>query len=418
MNHSFRKLIGMTARVLLSRNQIESLRKTYSRFRERSINKNVKQEVIPKLEKLSTFINNNEESLLQDTINRIVAFMDRLKIPGKDFHYLYSEKSKQPTIYASAYACMTLSLLGRLHVMPSDQKLRWMEYFNGYQNEADGLFYDPVIDTELFRTGDWWGARHLALHMVSAYTDLGGRPRYPFHFLEEYYDHRHLKNWLDRVDWSSAISHDDDIDNQIMNVGCLLQYQRDTWNDEQAGAAVAYLQKYLLDKINPETGMWGGYDPQDPDQRSRMVQFAYHLFTIFFYDRISIPYPDKVVDLVLMTQNELGGFGVKLNSSACEDMDSIYILIRIAPMVPNRKVEIDIALKKALLWVLCNQVDDGGFVFRLEEPLVYGHPEMSSEKNQGAMFSTWFRTLSLAYLARYFSIELFHITSSAPGLEN
>jgi len=81
-------------------------------------------------------------------------------------------------------------------------------------------------------------------------------------------------------------------------------------------------------------------------------------------------------------------------------------------------VEIDIALKKALLWVLCNQVDDGGFVFRLEEPLVYGHPEMSSEKNQGAMFSTWFRTLSLAYLARYFSIELFHITSSAPGLEN
>ena len=118
-----------------------------------------------------------------------------------------------------------------------------------------------------------------------------------------------------------------------------------------------------------------------------------------------------------MTQNELGGFGVKLNSSACEDIDSIDILIRLAPMVPNRKVEIDIALKKALLWVLCNQVDDGGFVFRLEEPLVYGHPEMSSEKNQGAMFSTWFRTLTLTYLIRYFNWPPQLFINRCPGYE-
>jgi hypothetical protein len=110
------------------------------------------------------------------------------------------------------------------------------------------------------------------------------------------------------------------------------------------------------------------------------------------------------VQIVLATQNRLGGFGVKLNSSACEDIDSIDILIRLSPLVPDRKVEIDAAMRKALHWVLCNQVGDGGFVFRLGEPLVYGHLETSSNKNQGAMFPPWFRTLSLAYLARHFSV--------------
>ena len=43
---------------------------------------------------------------------------------------------------------------------------------------------------------------------------------------------------------------------------------------------------------------------------------------------------------------------------------------------------------------------DGGFVFRRGEPLVYGHERMSSGADESAMFPTWFRTLSLAYLAQ------------------
>lgn len=112
------------------------------------------------------------------------------------------------------------------------------------------------------------------------------------------------------------------------------------------------------------------YDISDLEQRSRMVQFAYHLFPLFFYDQISIQYPDKIIDLVLSTQNKFGGFGVKLNSSACEDIDSIDLLCRLAHLVPSRKQEIDSSLKLAFRWVLCNQVADGGFVFRLHEPFV------------------------------------------------
>jgi hypothetical protein len=313
---------------------------------------------------------------------------------------------------------MTLSLLGDLENLPREMKYDWCKYFDSFQSADDGLFYDPLLDSTLYRTSDWWGARHLALHMISAYTDLGGKPKYPFIFLQDYYNVEYISQWLDDFDWLGTVGLHDDIDNKIMNIGCLLQYQRDTWTDKKAGLAVVYLQNYLAERINPETGMWGyGYDMEDPHQRSRAVQFAYHLYPIFFYDKITIPNLRRAIPYVLKTQNSLGGFGVSLNSSACEDIDSIDILVRSSYLFPEYKSKIDEALRKAFKWVLCNQVEDGGFVFRLEEKFVYGHKEMTSEINCGALFPTWFRCLSLAYLARYFNLDGFKI-NFAPGLEN
>lgn len=348
---------------------------------------------------------------------RVSGFLDTMKCDATvSFRYKYSALADRPTLYASAYACMTLSLLGLLDELPDESKKEWLAYFDSFQNEQDGLFYDPVVDGDAFRRFDWWGARHLALHMIAAYTALGGRPKFRFAFLDEY-DPGNIRGWLDRFNWNTPFSHAEDIDNKIMNIGCLLQYQRDVWEDKQAEASVEFLQQYLAERVNPETGMWGRYEYDDPSERSRMVQFAYHLFPLYFYDGIAIDAPAKVVDQVLATQNELGGFGVDVNSSACEDIDSIDILVRLAPCVPERKDDIDQALRSALEWVLCNQVDDGGFVFRLYEPLTYGHKEMASASNSGAMFPTWFRTLSLAYLAKHFALGGFQIRR-APGLEH
>ncbi|MFM6272366.1 MAG: hypothetical protein ACKPFA_38670 [Dolichospermum sp.] len=151
---------------------------------------------------------------------------------------------------------------------------------------------------------------------------------------------------------------------------------------------------------------------------SRMVQFAYHLFPLFFYDKIPIKYPDRIVKYVLATQNKVGGFGVQLNSSACEDIDSIDLLCRLSPFVSEQqKKEIDKSLKKALNWVLCNQVKDGGFVFRLYEPFSYGHKETSSTENQGAMLPTWFRILCLVYLLNYLKISNDFVITKCPGYE-
>lgn len=347
---------------------------------------------------------------------RILGFVNSLQMPGQAFQYRYSSSCNQPTLYASAYVCMTLSMLGDLASLNAVHRAEWAAYFDSFQSPEDGLFYDPILQNEIYAETDWWGARHLALHMISAYTDLGSKPQYPFYFLKYYYNLENIRKWLDAFDWNKAFSHANDVDNKIMNIGCLLQYQRDAWSDDRAGAAVAYLQQYLLERINPETGMWGQYDVSNPDQRSRMVQFAYHLFPLFFYDNIEVRQPDKIIDLVLATQNKVGGFGVKLNSSACEDIDSIDILVRLVRYSPCRQPEVDVALGKALRWVLSNQVEDGGFVFRLYEPFTYGVSEMHSNINQGSLFATWFRLLSVAYLSRFYSDNRF-IINNAPGLE-
>ena len=364
------------------------------------------------------WLRSHEDSEFDEMGARVLRFVDELRVDESAFRFRYSASCGVATLYASAYACMTYSLLRRLPDLKEVQKRQWIEYFDSFQSAKDGLFYDPAVENDLYPNTDWWGARHLALHMISAYTDLGGRPRYPFRFLLPYYDRGYIKNWLDAQKWETNEIGMGDIDNMIMNVGSLLQYQRDHWADSAAGDAVGYLKKYLLRKINSATGLWGGFNTESPEQRSRMVQFGYHVLPLYFYDGFFEFDHDRIVDLVLRTQNRLGGFGVRLNSSACEDIDSIDLLIRFAPYVgEQRKSDIDAALMRACGWVLCNRSVEGGFLFRLFEPFTYGHKETSSLKNEGAMLPTWFRTLSLAYLTRHFSNSSAFAITRCPGCE-
>ena len=112
---------------------------------------------------------------------------------------------------------------------------------------------------------------------------------------------------------------------------------------------------------------------------------------------------ERIVDSCLATQNRLGGFGVPLNSSACEDIDCIDPLSRLYIETDYRREDIHNALEKALPWVLVNVNPDGGSVFRRHESFKYGHDLMSTRANESSMFATWFRTLSLAYLGQVLS---------------
>lgn len=78
---------------------------------------------------------------------------------------------------------------------------------------------------------------------------------------------------------------------------------------------------------------------------------------------------------------------------------------------------IHLSLRRAFIWVLANQVNDGGFVFRLYESFRYGSDNTSSKSNEGAMLPTWFRTLSLTYLARFLNTESGFVLTRCPGYE-
>jgi len=343
-----------------------------------------------------------------------LSFVKSINVENTLYQYKYSKSCTTPNIYSSAYACLILSMYSKLNELTVSEKKSWVDYFDSFQNSGDGLFYDESLRNDIYDDTDWWGAKHLALHLINAYIALGAKPKYPFYYLEKYYDIEYLKDWLDQQDWFAKFPHDNDIDNKIMNIVTALQYQRDYWNDINAGRAIIFIQQYLLERINPDTGMWGYYNLDNKDDLSRMVQFAYHLLPMFFYDNIDINNKEIIIDLCLKTQNIAGGFGVKINSSACEDIDSIDILIRFSQLTSYKKEEIDLALKRAFIWVLANQNKDGGFVFRRNEAFVYGHEQMSSGKNESAIFPTWFRTLSIAYLRNHFGQSQFNLVKS-PG---
>lgn len=359
---------------------------------------------------IPTYINFSYDKLKHSTL----SFVNSMQSGTSGFEFKYSKNCTSPNIYSSVYACLIFSMFGKLDDLSIDEKQEWVDYFNSFQSKTDGLFYDESLKNDLYNNTDWWGARHLVLHIISVYIALGSKPRYPFHFLRVYYDRDYLKTWLDKQNWLESFSHENDIDNKIMNIVTALQYQRDYWNDKQAGYSVSFIQEYLLERVNPNTGMWGYYNIEDKDELSRKIQFAYHLFPLFFYDNIDISNKEKIIDLTLATQNAYGGFGVKINSSACEDIDSIDILIRFSKLTTYKSKEIEIALRRAYIWVMANQNDDGGYVFRRNEPFFYGHDQMFSGKNESAMFSTWFRTLTIGYLSNHLFKSQFKLFKS-PG---
>lgn len=141
-----------------------------------------------------------------------------------------------------------------------------------------------------------------------------------------------------------------------------------------------------------------------PRVLSRKVQFAYHLFPLFTRDDDFNFDRNKIIECALRTQNTIGGFGTKINSSACEDIDSIEILTRFYPFVgSDLQNKIDIGLRKAFRSILTNRNKDNGFSFKANEKFVFGVPSFTEHSRRSSSFATWFRTLSLAYICSHFS---------------
>jgi len=345
----------------------------------------------------------------------LLAFVASMKVENSGFEYRYSRSCSIPVLYASMFACLTLGILGGLADYSADMKRRWAEYFDSFQREEDGLFYDPVTQNDLYDQSDWWGGRHLAALLVAAYALLGHRPRYPFAFLKQY-SLDYLQTWLNEIDWEDPDRENNDLDNRIMNIGALLQYQRDAWGDRCAADSLEILKSTVKQKLQPETGLWGRFDIDNAEQKSRMVHFAYHLLSIFFYDGDFDFDADAIVRHALAPQNRWGGFGVSCNTSACDDIDSICLLTSFYNFVDDAlRGQIRNALERAFGWVLLNKTFDGGFVFKYKQKFQYGCEEMTGRGEEGALFPSWFRSLSLAYMASVLPFSQdFHVFR-APG---
>ncbi len=336
-----------------------------------------------------------------------MTFVTRHRLAGAGAGaFRYSLSVEKPTLYSSAYAAMILSLLGELDRLDDGEREAWIEYLNRHQDD-DGLYRDPVIFNQGWYENDplWCGRPHLTCHVIAALACLGGVARKTMRFLEPWRSVDSLVCWLEGRDWARRVGW---TGNEVLNIGTLLQYERDLQDGAAAGRAVSVLLEWLCEHhISPKTGVWGALDIADPVWRSHAVQAAYHWWLLFFYDRRPVPYVERAIDTVLATQNPVGGFGWGVHnsndpykSSACEDIDSIDPLCRMVQVTGYRRADIETALARAADWVVTNQTADGGFAFIRDQLFRYGHDELKSRAGQGAMFPTWFRLLSLALIGK------------------
>ena len=327
--------------------------------------------------------------------------------PGK---YRYSASCTEPTLYSSCYAAMLYSLFGE--ELP--EKEAWAAYLCSHQDE-DGLFRDPVIYDQGWYEGDplWCGRSHLTSHVLIALTALGAVAPKPLGFVKKWEDPDFLVKWLESSAWEGDISY---TGNEIMNVGGLLQYERDFHGNDRAGKAVSVIFDWLnTHHLNPETGLWGDQDLSDPCQLSNAVQAAYHWWELYFYDNVPVPCADKAVESILRTQNVNGGFGLGVHnpdnpfvSSACEDIDSLAPMARLYRLGTVRNDRMKTAMETGLRWVKSNQMPDGGLVFMKDRGFEYGHRQLHGAFGQGAMFPTWFRTLTVALVSHALGDDTWH----------
>lgn len=347
---------------------------------------------------------------IENEFNRILKQLYdyiQIMLSEENFGY-FSYSCKQKNIYSYVYLIMLCGLLGI-----QSEKIEELKSNIIHKQMSDGYFYDGNIMNYDYIIGDGWGKRHFIPHVIIALERLGIRPLNEFKFLEPFYDIKSMKRFLAELDWNNSWKSS----NVVMNITVCLQYARDFMGVQEASDTISVVQEWLLNNIQPDCGMWHWRKKMTTEDKYETIRCSYHFYPLLNYDNIVIPYKENAIDFILALQNKYGGFDMRKNSSACEDIDAIDPLIRLSLGVNTYKVsEIRECLTKAFYWVAQNQMEDGGFVFRKGEYFNYGNINVSSQVNESNLFATWFRTLSLFYMYDYLTGSR-HNYVRVPGYE-
>jgi len=330
---------------------------------------------------------------IQEIRKKTLNYIETMRVKDVPYgQYKYSHGQNEPVLYASIYAALTRHLYRDIDELKEKQRKEWVNYIQSFQDD-DGLFKDPAIKNDIAGNVDWWGWRHLTLHALMALTSLGATAEKKFKILEPFKSKISIIEWLNTKGPLANKIH------KILNYFTFLQYARDFQEERWAEEPLQTVFEWLNKHQDRETGCW---DTRFKTLKlvSEGIKIGYHVWGLYFYDRKPIQYVERIIDSCISTQNKFGGFDFSSNSSACDDIDSIDPLVRLSRITEYRRSEVYSALRKAIPWILANMNADGGFVFKRMISFMYGHQKMFSGKDESAMFPTWFRTLSLAYIGK------------------
>jgi hypothetical protein len=297
------------------------------------------------------------------------------------------------TLYGTCYA-----ELARAYLSPADTPSdRTREFILNCQNPKTGLMVGPELRGYCPPEGAAHDREHLALHLTC--TALGTCQHFnisvphPVYDAHRFCDQTYLSAWLDRRDLRNAWLEG----NNLLFVGQLLVYLRDIEHRQDAQPALDAWFRWLDSKIDGATNLWGTNGFCDA---KAAVYGGYHQLLVYYHEDRPLVNLPGLVDTVLGLQHHDGGFDPDGNAGACEDVDSVDILVNTYKRGEYRHAEVRNAIRRCAAHILRTQNDDGGFPYRLN--ITQGHmgvPGTAAPPNASTTFATWFRIHTLALCA-------------------
>lgn len=297
------------------------------------------------------------------------------------------------TLYGTCYSLLGLDYLGN----PVQITPEICHFVMETQDELSGLFVGPELAGFEAKPGAPHDRDHLLLHLTCAALPLleqfNVKSRYPIYSAHRFCNRGWLKQWFNKIDLRQAWLEG----NNILFVGQLLVYLRDVEKHPGAGDALKLWFAWLDAHVDPKTGLWGtnGYC-----SAMEAVYGGYHQLLVYYYDGHPLSNITGLVDTVLGLQHDDGGFNPRGNGGACEDVDSVDILVNCYKRLDYKRTEIRVALRRCMKHILEDQNEDGGFPYNRNQYQSHmGIPGTTAEPNVSCIFPTWFRIHTLALIA-------------------
>lgn len=347
----------------------------------------------------------------------VLTYMNSLHDP-QEVGIPISLTSSNRTLLSTTFGIFVYEVLGELRSRALSFSPELPEWIASAQDPETGLFIEAQAGGSKFPLlGHNWQyfTWQTTFFCLSALDALQSDPVHRLRFLDKYLAPNYAHRWLDGLDWSDPWLES----NRVMFLVSFLIQQGHLETAHQ-------ILDWLDNTQDSGTGFWG--IRSGASLRNAMAG-AFHFVFLYMYLGRKIASIEPMIDHTLQLQESDGLYHPRGGGEACLDLDAVDILVKLSLLSDYRQPDIKVSLGRTYMAILANQRSNGAFCEAVRPALpkslkrkvgeaVYldrllrkpylaesdrirysGWEKLEYFADQGDLWATWFRLLTLALIS-------------------